>query len=365
MKIVFDEERAFEVFKILEKDWREEKGVFNGVVLPQDRWTLPEDPLKLTQFLFYAALFMRGGIISDDPFKWLYFLFKQEPELFDSNYIVSEGVLPEEIEERLISFFPLNYKIDEHSKAWHHNSHVIVDRWGGDPRKIFDGIDEFEEAFFRVDWKKNKGQGIRGMRRKIFSLFTIWLQEKSLIPIFPCPVPVDFHALRVLVTTESVVFKEVGSFVCKERHPKILEGKKVVMVTGKVINEITKWSQDFLDRTKISHMFVNPALWVLSRELCVKHLQNSTKNRGKSVINAQQLEENPFLWPRKYVDPCAFCPLEKYCTGVVPSAFYYRRGLLFRMEKALYRPVQSFFPGMVLQDFRAPPYTNRSRINKK
>ena len=70
-----------EVFQILENGWQRRNGIFNGIVLPQDRWDAPVDNREHANWLFYAALPMRGGIMSEEPFKWMWKLKQRFPEL--------------------------------------------------------------------------------------------------------------------------------------------------------------------------------------------------------------------------------------------------------------------------------------------
>ena len=45
--LVIDEDRAREVFTILQEYWLEKKGVFSNVILPQDRFPVPSDKIEL------------------------------------------------------------------------------------------------------------------------------------------------------------------------------------------------------------------------------------------------------------------------------------------------------------------------------
>ena len=84
MKVEFNEKRAIAVFKILDEQWRQKFGVFEGVVLPQNRWPLPmKTDQEKANFLFYSAIFMRGAIISEDPFRWLVSFWDALPNLYN------------------------------------------------------------------------------------------------------------------------------------------------------------------------------------------------------------------------------------------------------------------------------------------
>lgn len=368
MNIVFDEKQALSVFRILNREWQAERGVFENIVLPQDRLKLPGDKRQMVNFLFYSALFMRGGIISEDPFRWVVALFDERPEYYDPNFIVEHSLAPDDIRDAFLSITskilaqnssvkgrkengsgnPFAYKIEQHTKAWIANSKFFVKDFGGDILNIFKDVEDFEEAFARVNRKdrwKYDGQGIMGMRRKIFSLFTIWLQEKNLIPRFPTPIPVDFHALRVLWGTRIFHLPDLTPFKINGRHPKSYEGKTAIQTREPLIDTVTKWSQVFLFKSQISHLVINPALWVLSRDLCANHFQNGTLAEGTILREPEQIRSGQLAWSKKYKDPCSICPIEQLCSGVVPAAPYYIWGLLMRMERVPY-PGQTILPGM-------------------
>lgn len=382
MNIVFDEKQALSVFQILDREWRAKRGVFENIVLPQDRLKLPEDKKQMVNFLFYSALFMRGGIISEDPFRWLVALLGERPEFYDPNFIVKQNITTDNIKQAFLDVTPkvlkdsiyknqpFAFKIKQHTKAWIANSRFFVNKWGGEILNVFDGVKDFEEAFARVnlrDRQKNGGYGILGMRRKIFSLFTIWLQEKNLIPHFPTPIPVDFHALRILWGTRIFHLPDLLPFKINGQHPKSYESKTATQMREKLIDAITKWSQTFLFENRISHIVINPAIWVLSRNLCANHFQNGTLARGTILREPEQIRSGKISWPKKYVNLCSVCPIEQCCSGVVPAAPYYIWGILMRMERIPYlfppAPVQAVLPGLGLEE--AHPVFGRIRRRTK
>lgn len=365
MRVDFNEDRALAVFKILDEQWRKKIGVFEGIILPQNRWPLPmKTNQEKANFLFYSAIFMRGAIISEDPFKFLVSFWESCPNLYNPKFVISQKLEPNDIANILMNIMPKSrngsnelknafnlYKVEQFMNSWINNSRLVVEKFDGDVLNIFKGVDDFEEAFARIDYKRYKGNGLTGMRRKIFSLLTIWLQEKKLIPHFPTPIPVDFHALRILWETEIISLPELKPLKLNDRHPKIYEGKVALRINGEeFINIITKWSQNFLSKIKISHLSINPALWVLSRELCVKNYQTTSKGRGTILIEPNELQQNPKLWPKEYYDPCSVCPIETFCTGAIPAAPYYIWGILMRLRRVSYPhlppPIQSVLPGI-------------------
>lgn len=366
MRLEFYENRAAQVFNILQKLWQTHESVFSGIVLPQDRFGLPSDPIEKANTLLFMAITQRGGVVSEDPVKYIAALRGKYPDLFNPHAVVNHWPASR-IEETLRKFaadlrrkrekatitkqltlFEADkatqkkqqenglYKAGEFARSWRQNAETLAKRWDGNVLNMFDGISDFEGFFARADYKQNK-QGLHGMRRKILSLFTIWLQEKDLVQAFPTPIPVDFHAMRLLFATGIVVAHDIDPFRIREgTHPEHFAGRKLIRVTEDMMDLIALWSQPFMVAHKFSHLAINPALWVLSRELCVHELQNQARGRGRhwgngramTLTYAEDLELNHGLWPFPYNDPAIHCPLADMCTKVFPSAPYYAFGLL-------------------------------------
>jgi len=377
--VSFDEKRALAVFRILEPLWLKKEGIFREIILPQDIWRPPtENDKELANWLFYAALPMRGGVISEDPFRWLYHLRIHHPKLFvprEARFTTIEEI-KEAFRDATIHVLGkdhpsvgtagvMEYKMGEHPEAWKHNSTVLDVYLAGQALNIFAGAKNFEQAFARVNYTSvGRLRGLLGMRRKIFSLFTIWLQEKELVPKFASPIPVDFHALRVLTAT-GVVRLDWKTISQRQNGAKELPdsylGKPGVRIGENITDAIALWSQPFFKQHRLLHMAINPALWVLSRILCADQIQNTTpadKETGqdKAILRTPEyLESHPRTWPKKYKDPCAHCPLEKFCTMALPSGPYYRAGLLIPIPRVPYEYDQ--FPFM--QELLYPARNNK------
>lgn len=368
----FDEKKALAVFGAINKLWQQKKGIFTNYTLPEDRYPAIENPREFANWLFFSALPMRGGVISDDPFKWMWELKKQYSEIFEPQ-IVAYSWTPEKIQlafKRVTSAIlngngigkigggSLSYKMAEHARNWHENASILTRYWGDDIRNVFWGVTEFEEAFRRIDYYHNKA-GFKGMRRKIFSLLTAWLQKKELIPFFPFPVPVDIHFLRICSATEIAhLFRLAKTFVPKEKHAQQLAGKLALRIFEGYTDAIAKWSQKFLYEHGFSSADINPAVWILSRTLCAQHLQNSSRAEGTLYYEADELRQNPYLWPKDYKDPCLSCPIEQWCKWAIPVAPYYRWGLLVRMSKRVpYSEVRNRLPF----DWQNIPYVNTKK----
>lgn len=363
MEIKFNTRRALEIFRLLDHLWRDKEGIFKNIVLSQNRWPEPEKQIELANYLFCAALFMRGARNSDDPFRWLSKLWQQVPQMFNPT-IVARDWPPERIQETIRTITPeilkvlkqedrlkngagaLGYKLEDSAKFWHRNLTLLAQYWDSNILNAFWGVTEFEEFYRRVNEDDNP-VGFRGMKRKIFSLFTIWLQERKIIPVFPTPLPIDHHALRIMTATKIVQFQDVKKLPALAHYFPALKDKMAIRAWDKKLNDpIAIWSQKFLVKHGISHHTINPALWVISRDLCSNQLQNTTRKDGQFFFTPELIKENPKLWPKRYKDPCRFCPIERFCSGVAPSYPYHKRGLLVPMARVSYSgPYEALLPG--------------------
>lgn len=351
-KTYFDEGRARIVFEVLDRLWKEQKGIFRNEFLPQNQVNHPENFQERANWLFCAVLTQRGGLLSEQPFGLLSVLLKKNPEMFNPKEV---SLWPlDAIREAFIDAAQIyygnnekgagsfNYKLGEHPFAWKNNAEVISRCWDGDPRSIFKGVSDFEGAFARVDHKRNNGSGLKGMRRKIFALYTIWMQEQDLIPVFPSPFPVDFHALRILFSSSIIPASQFRD--------------GIVRVSERLVNDIHLWSQGFIVAEGFSHLRINPALWMLSRNLCARSAQHGTRNsveRQYSPTSPTSAEWN-MLWSKDRI-PCVYCPVEKWCQWVIPSAPYYHDGKIEILGER-HKCADTFLPGILSHDVVSKRY---------
>ncbi len=391
-KVIFDEDRALVVFSALCQMWREKTWIFRDVVLPEDQFPLITDPETNARWKFFAALPQTAGVMAEDPFKQLWWLLQNIPELFDPT-TVAKSWSPERIVKAMKSVSPdllkfapigvhdagaLGFKLYRHAEHWHHNCVTITEKFGGNVLTMFDMVskkpfaEQFEAAFSLVDGKQNKkGLYIKGMQRKIFSLFVIWLQKEKVIPYFPCPIPVDFHALRVLKGTETISFThttpvpEIDPVRATKGKKKLvpLFGLDHIKLTEPVRDEVAIWTHWFLLRNGLSHLDANPAIWALSREVCATHPQNTARGDGQKYLLADMLSGSPELWPKQYRDLCRHCPLDSMCTNVTPAHPHYQGdGALVYIDRVPYpfrQPVQEILggSGKELLTFRGHKYS--------
>lgn len=376
MEVLFDEQRALRVFSTLDELWKNNQWPFDNILLP-DEMIVRSLEVPQQNSLFFAALFMRGGVISEDPIRLVNQLLIDYPAIFhpDQAKDLGEQQLVDIFEEVSVKIKSLNgdplkksafrYKAGEYARSWIFNARLLAEEFKGDPLSIFKDTGDFEEAFGRVSQEaRGKKSGLQGMRRKIFSLFTIWLQTQDLLPKFPTPIPVDFHALRVLWATG--IFEILDPAPLASRNGKLpvnlfnLCPKEATQTKERLVDTVAKWSQGFLARNKLAHGRVNPALWVLSRDLCASFIQNISVGKPRFrqeqkrsyhlLLDEEYLNCHPKLWDKEKAQSlCYVCPIREFCGYAVPAGPYYSVGVLVRIPKRKLpdQPPQGVLPGIV------------------
>lgn len=393
--VIFDEDRALEVFTLLCQQWDQKSWLFKDIVLPEDQFSIWMQGIssKLrAHWLFVAALPQRGGVMAEDPFTPLWALFQKNQGLYKPEEFLNEKKWTvTKITNAIMRVSPLigkskpvgdrkahalGYKLEQHAAAWKHNMAMVANRFDCNILNLFKQVEyvpkqlRFEAAFALIDNKKRE-DGIIGMRRKIFSLFIIWLQKEKLISDFPCPIPVDFHALRVLLATNIVTLKDTkvvtGLDNSSEKHLTALMGHEYRRVSDGVINDIAQWTNQFMYRHNLSHLNLNPALWVLSRELCAAHPQNTAYKNNSLYLFPEDFENDLKSFGIKTSKSlCGFCPLQDYCEYAVPSKPYYKAGSLVKIKRvkdlACYTiPSNLFGPYQDFYDFKGKKHS-RSKV---
>jgi hypothetical protein len=329
--IAVDEPRTLDVSLRLVHDWRNKVGVFRDVTLPQERHVpVGVAPEVLARYYVAVAPTQRGGQISEDPLKCINSLFQTEPDLFVPALVAKnwngESITKRmqlELSTRLGKKEVTGFNVSQFGESWAHNFAALHRYWGDDVRNFFWGITSFQEAYDRIKDGRRRPVGMIGMRMKIFTLLVIWLQEAGLIAEFPIPIPVDFHAMRVLWATGCIQFLNIRKFTDRTDFPEQLWGQPWVAVTEGLTDEIALWMLEFMTKHGISARELNPAIWVLSREFCSRQLQSQSKAEAQEYVLPEELITNPMRWPSGYRDPCVYCPVASHCSGVIPSAPYY------------------------------------------
>jgi hypothetical protein len=79
-----------------------------------------------------------------------------------------------------------------------------------------------------------------------------------------------YYCKPILLQTEIIKPTGMQALGTNWRYP-FLAGRQGMRVKDSLVDCIAIWTQNFLAKTEISHRVINPALWILGRELCAGH----------------------------------------------------------------------------------------------
>jgi hypothetical protein len=353
-RVIIDEDVARVVFYALAQAWINRVGVFGrgNNLMPQ--FSIPEmrDIKKddLPAFYFFSVLNMRGPIVSEVVFYLHLILYRLNPLIFRPGQLE-----PQELKSFLKEHISDNAGLRKTATitAWVNNYTFIAEKFNGNILGIFDGVKDFNDAVAHLRLNGNKKEaGVDGMNIKLFSLFVYYMHEWNLVPFFPAPIPVDFHALRILRATEVISFdQEKVLLKAPKRCSEFLIGKVGVEISPeKMVNPIMFWMVDFLPKIGVSHMDLCRATWNLGRELCNRNRQNSLSFRKSKNTSMS--------------DNCFICPIKMYCKFSISGNPYFRARQLVVLGDR--QEVDSFFSDEdLLKVFRPPRGKGRTIISAK
>jgi hypothetical protein len=312
--VMVDKARAFEVFDTLIDAHENKQPPYDTFVPPQEYrpdslrpggelYGTPEHAM----FLWNACAYMSAAD-SAYSFQRLTELFKDRPELFDCERLrdvdTSElsGILQREGLPGRQNFV---------AGAWVENAKRLGDNFDGNPLKVFDGVENYDDCLNRV-CNDGKGGGFRGFQAKMVSMILYYYQYDKLLPELPFPVPVDFHVQRIALSTE-IVKPDVGAF---HRQPKIEDA-------------IRSLTLDYVHERGTDPLALTDVLWGLSSSFCSGQPGNAARSKkiGEHIhhvfaeINHENMKQSE-AWHRT----CGQCALSAFCLNDIPSAPYYRSG---------------------------------------
>lgn len=309
MTILTNSTQAYRVFERLISAYRAREFPYtqaNLDRLPQRR--IPKELRRKPNFYFYLCHFMRGLIKSEYAVAQMVKLYREEPKLFDPRHVVT--LSPEIMEEKLGKLFGKLPKSQRYGEAWFRNSEILM-AWGGDILNVFRGRLTADILRQRVVNKKDyqlplKEQGFFMFQEKVCAMLAYFLMDAQLIPLIHISPPVDFHHLRVMLSTEMILASE--SF----RRPRPLS------VAGYKLAE-----QYLRYRYGVHPVEFSDLLFMLSREGCAR----SIKEEPEDWNDAKTL--------RRYQRSCGRCPVEKECHHSILAQSYYPRGDEARATRAI------------------------------
>ena len=327
MEIIVDETRLDEVIGTLLATYQADAYPYNlpGAVLPQDPAHLPHK-LELgsvdhAMFLFSICYYMRGGMKSVTATRQLSRLYVRRPNVFDANHVsnVRKSLLRISLE-----CVDLKYLKNNVPGYWIENARRIVELYGGDPRNIFAGVADFEEACHRVRNNK-RGGGFMGFQEKMVSMLLYYFMDASLIEKFPFPIPIDFHVMRVSVATGIVTFKDMP-------ENRDVYSKQLLAVLRDIY-------LDYVIRYNVDPVILANAIWLMSNTLCANNPGNRISQEGVYAARSTILNEPSPEWTTNeiswYERTCGSCVIETLCDLNIPNGHYTRKGQIYVMRRRI------------------------------
>jgi hypothetical protein len=342
MIIVIDWDRADTILGNLLETYKR-----GGYPYSLDRTRVPQDerhmPTSLERgskdhamFLWTVCYYMRGGMRSVDAVRMLSQVYDSNPELFDTEHAAMLD--PAELGEFLHTT-QLGYRFRQIGKFWVDNAQRMQERWAGDPRQIFDGVDSYEAAIERVK-NDQKGGGFFGFKEKMVSMILYYLMDAKMIDEFVFPLPVDLHVLRVTVATEMITFGNVP--------------KDGDLLTSETLNNMRHLYYQYALANQVDPLILCNAVWLLSNSSCGIQPGNITfeplgrkyRKGRKTMLVPKPIYVNDINQRRDYARSCGKCPVEGACRWNVPAKIYYIQGVLKKRGER----VRFIEPNLDLQD---------------
>jgi hypothetical protein len=208
-KVVVDHKRAKQVFSLLIEARRNNHPVYDGIKVPHQADMLPHnlssnDGLAFSLYLFVLSFMMAGAVKSLTIASQLAKVHEKHPEFFDPAFMMSFSI--EDLEKVLRKADGIRYRPYSFAKYWHENFIKLHYHWSGDPRKLFNEVESYDDMCevmvnkggFRLDNPK----GFLGFQKKITSMFIFYMVDTGLVkPSWIFPVPIDYHYLRITIGT--------------------------------------------------------------------------------------------------------------------------------------------------------------------
>lgn len=333
MHITIDDERVKQVLGSILNAYREKQYIYGlpNAQLPHEvadlQRRLELGSVDHAMFLFILCLYMKGGIKSNTAAKQLARLYSRRPRLFDAFEIVK--IKPHSITASL-ERVDLRYLKNSAPPHWIENAHRLIEWYDGDPRKIFVGVDDYDEACRRIRNKSRRHsvtkefthrQGFIGFQYKMVSMLMYFYIATGIIEPIPFPIPIDFHVMRVCIETEMVRFS--GNSIGRDIYSEHLQV---------VLRELfTNYSL----RHQVSPIELCDAVWLLSSMGCARNPGNRTLSRQYRARKTETPAYTP-IWNSaeltRYQRFCGSCPIGHMCNWDVPNSAYTLRGQLIKLR---------------------------------
>ncbi len=342
MKIRTHYDIAAPAIDVLIEAWKSDpKGFpFNKerAVVPQrliPEW-LMKDKFRLSCFLFFVCLYMKGRITSEQAFKKMLKVLKERPEMFEPHIV--QFYSKEEVEGVLEKY--INRDIVQTAKAWRENAKRLVTAWKGDPRNITKGLRSYKESLRRIKNKRKKGElraalaasgpggeGFEGFQNKMVAMLIYFFDWGGILTHrFIYPAPADFHNLRFAFA--------VGAM---SLHPQ----PYATPYTTKLAAEWGKLVMRYIRDRGHDPIDVADVLWLFSLAACgespltemieervekveERHLFKNGRVRDGLVLIKPDFMSRKLSFAERLSRTCLACPFLKQCKFTIPASPYYQ-----------------------------------------
>lgn len=284
--------------------------------------TMPRNGKEHAAFLWNSCYYMRGGIKSVEAFRRLSNMYDDPAsrDLFDLHYAKDSdvGEVVTALKKHGLGFRGTV------SGQWIENARRMVDLYDGDPRNIFDGVEDYDEALLRIQ-NDHKGGGFKGFQHKMTSMIIYYLIDDKLIDnIDNFPIPVDLHVMRMSVANEMIKFPGA------ELDENLFQPETTLTLRDLFV--------DYANRHAVSPIKICNAVWLYSEALCGYQPGNITlEPRGRDARNGRKTELVPLEYDplddaqrKAFARTCGRCALNAVCKWNVPGKPYYVSGELIR-----------------------------------
>jgi N-glycosylase/DNA lyase len=323
LDVTVDKEHAFGILDAMMQafDASEFPYYLDNVRVPQDPRHMPEnlvrDSIAHGKFWVRSCAYMRGGIRSTQAVIRMSRVFEDHPKMFDSIGIFEYG--PDEI-ARILKEHGLGYQVRT-ANEWIENDRRLLERYDSDPRRIFEGVNTYDQSLMRIQ-NDDKGGGLVGFQEKMTSMLLYYLMDEGLIEEFNFPIPIDLHVMRVSIANEMLKF------------PNAKQGTNLFV--PETLSALRKLYYDYAEDRGISALRLCDAVWLLSESLCGQHPGNKTieplgrKNReGRTtVLIPNRVIVGDPKQQQAYENSCRKCPIQDTCEFNIPGTIYYVGGYI-------------------------------------
>jgi endonuclease III len=321
---------AYEVMDILVKAQREKQGIYGQAVLPQE---YKPDHLRPggayfgshehVMYFWNICSYMTGRVKSDLAFQTMTRIFNdavagnnEQLGLFQVDNLAESE--PTKVADILRSYGFGRQELT--ARQLIENAKKLRAQYDGDPLKIFDGVQSYEECLARIK-NDGKGNGFLGFREKMVSMILYFYNDEKLLPEMHFPLPVDFHAIRVAAATKMIDLPE------ETVRSKALEDTLRDIYGG------------YSQKMDIRDVELANAVWQLSSGLCNKSPGNLSEMVDGKMLPIQ-LNEYDFKQGEAFYRACGRCVLKNHCQFFVPSAPYYNYGRIIIRDRQAIWPEQ-------------------------